>query len=90
MRFDLARLAWADELLGKLDIDPSLFAPLIANGAVVGRVHKAGAAETGLPEGLTVSAGGHDHVISTVAADIECAGHIARQHGHGGGSGSRQ
>lgn len=71
---DLAGLSWADELLGKLDIDPSLFAPLIANGALVGRVHAAGAAQTGLPEGLAVSAGGHDHVISTVAADTHQPG----------------
>ena len=71
---DLTRLAWADELLEKLDLDPRLFAPLIANGAVVGRVHKMGAAETGLPEGLPVSAGGHDHVISTIAANINQPG----------------
>jgi xylulokinase len=67
-------LAWADELLEKLDIDSRLFAPLIANGAVVGHVHKAAAGETGLREGLPVSAGGHDHVISTVAADINQPG----------------
>lgn len=71
---DLARLRWADELLGKLDIDPSLFAPLTASGAPVGRVHAAGAAQTGLPQGLAVSAGGHDHVISTVAADTNQPG----------------
>lgn len=71
---DLGRLAWADELLGKLDIDPALFAPLIASGALVGRVHATGAQETGLPPGLPVSGGGHDHVISTVAADTTAPG----------------
>ena len=71
---DLMQLAWAHELLDKLEIDRRLFAPLIANGAVVGRVHKRGAAETGLPEGLPVSAGGHDHVISTIAADVNRPG----------------
>jgi xylulokinase len=71
---DLERGIWAGDLLQKLDIDPSLFAPLIANGAMVGRVHKAGAAQSGLPEGLPVSGGGHDHVISTVAADTNAPG----------------
>jgi len=71
---DVVRLDWAGELLAKLDIDRRLFAPLIANGAVVGRLHKTGAAETGLPEGLAVSAGGHDHIISTVAAGIDQPG----------------
>jgi len=71
---DLGKLTWADELLGKLDIDPDLFAPLIASGAVVGHVHAKGAEETGLPLGLPVSGGGHDHVISTVAADTTATG----------------
>jgi xylulokinase len=71
---DLERGRWADDLLRKLDIDPGLFAPLVGNGAMVGRVLKAGAAETGLPEGLAVSGGGHDHVISTVAADTNAPG----------------
>ncbi|MFZ5673514.1 MAG: FGGY-family carbohydrate kinase [Pseudomonadota bacterium] len=71
---DLGKLAWADELLGKLDIDPRLFAPLVANGAPVGRVHAQSAEETGLPAGLPVSGGGHDHVISTVAADTTAPG----------------
>lgn len=71
---DLGKLAWADELLSKLDIDSRLFAPLVANGAPVGRVHAQGAEETGLPLGLPVSGGGHDHVISTVAADTTAPG----------------
>lgn len=70
----LGKLAWADELLGRLGIDPDLFAPLIASGAVVGRVHAKGAEETGLQRGLPVSGGGHDHVISTVAADTTAPG----------------
>lgn len=71
---DLGRLTWAEELLDKLDIDPSLFAPLVASGALVGRVHATGAQATGLPLGLPVSGGGHDHIISTVAADTTAPG----------------
>ena len=71
---DLEKGAWAHDLIGKLGIDPALFPTLVGNGAMVGRVHKTGAAETGLPEGLPVSGGGHDHVISTVAADTNAPG----------------
>jgi xylulokinase len=71
---DLEHGVWAADLVQKLDVDPSLFAPLVGNGAMVGRVHKAGAEQTGLPEGLPVSGGGHDHVISTVAADTNAPG----------------
>jgi xylulokinase len=65
---DIRRLAWSDELIGALGLDPGLFAPLIASGAPVGRVTSNAAAETGLPAGTVISAGGHDHVVSTVAA----------------------
>jgi xylulokinase len=71
---DLKRRCWSEELLGKLDISPRLFAPLIANGVVVGRVHARAAAETGLPRKAIISAGGHDHIISTTAANTDESG----------------
>ena len=71
---DLERGAWASDLLREVGIEPELFAPLVGNGALVGHVHKTGMTETGLPEGLPVSAGGHDHVISMVAADTDAPG----------------
>jgi xylulokinase len=68
---DITHLRWSEELLAKLGIDPRLFAPLIASGAPVGRVHARAAAETGLPRGAVISAGGHDHIVSTVAAHTD-------------------
>jgi xylulokinase len=68
---DIKRRSWSEKLLGKLGIDPRLFAPLIASGAMVGHVHARAAAETGLPLDMAVAAGGHDHVISSVAADTD-------------------
>ncbi|MGE0005726.1 MAG: FGGY family carbohydrate kinase [Parvibaculaceae bacterium] len=46
---DLERGTWAVDLLRRLAIDPALFAPLIGNGAPVGRVHKRAAAERQIP-----------------------------------------
>ena len=66
---DLAALAWSEEILGAVDVDPGLMAPLVQSGAAVGKVSQAGAAATGLPRHCTVAAGGHDHVIGAVAAD---------------------
>ena len=68
---DIRRLSWSEELLARLDMKPELFAPLIASGAAVGRVTPAAAAETGLSRGTVISAGGHDHIISTVAAQTD-------------------
>jgi len=68
---DVRRLAWSDELLAKLEIPRHLFAPLIASGAKVGEVHSRGVADTGLPKGAVIAAGGHDHIVSTVATNAE-------------------
>jgi xylulokinase len=68
---DIKNLRWSRELLAKLELDPALFAPLIASGQAVGQVHARAAEETGLPLGMTVSAGGHDHIISTAAAETD-------------------
>jgi xylulokinase len=68
---DVKRFSWSQDLLGRLDMDPRLFAPLVASGTAVGRVHAKAAAETGLLRTAIVSAGGHDHIISTVAADTD-------------------
>jgi xylulokinase len=68
---DIKRRSWSEELLGRFDIDARLFAPLIASGAVVGRVHARAASETGLPRDTVIAAGGHDHVISSAAASTD-------------------
>jgi xylulokinase len=71
---DIRRRSWSQELLGRVALSPELFAPLIASGAPVGRVHAQAAAQTGLPKGAIAAAGGHDHIISIVAANTEDAG----------------
>lgn len=68
---DVKRLSWSEELLARLDMNPRLFAPLVASGTAVGKIHARAAAETGLPRSAIVSAGGHDHIISTVAAHTD-------------------
>jgi xylulokinase len=66
---DLANLAWSEEILRTMNVDPALMAPLVRSGAAIGKVSDAGAAATGLPRHCVVAAGGHDHVIGAVAAD---------------------
>jgi len=68
---DIKSRSWSQELLGKFGLDPQLFAPLVASGSVVGRVHARAAAETGLSRDTFVAAGGHDHVISSAAANTD-------------------
>ncbi|MGF1625684.1 MAG: L-fuculokinase [Alphaproteobacteria bacterium] len=66
---DLARLEWSDTILGEMEVDPSLMAPLAASGTRLGPITAAAAAESGLPPSCVVAVGGHDHVVGALAAD---------------------
>jgi xylulokinase len=66
---DITALDWSDEVLGTMEVDASLMAPLTRSGQRLGRVSAAAAAATGLPRGCAVAVGGHDHVVGALAAD---------------------
>ena len=70
MLFDLANLAWSDELIGAAGLDRSMLAPLIQSGERVGLVTAEAAAQTGLPVGASVGAGGQDHVCAALALGV--------------------
>ncbi len=70
MVFDLARKEWSQTLLDKVGISAGLFAEVIPSGIQLGTVHAAAAAETGLPIGLPVVSGGHDHVCGALALGV--------------------
>lgn len=60
MLYDVTARAWADEILETFDVPRRILPPLVAAGARIGAVTAAAAAETGLPEGTPVFAGGAD------------------------------
>jgi len=66
---DVGALAWSAEVLGEMEVDASLMAPLAASGRCLGTVSAAAAAATGLPRHAVVAVGGHDHVVGALAAD---------------------
>jgi xylulokinase len=67
---DLALRDWSDELLGALEI-PRAWLPQVHEGPeVTGRVSTAGAAASGLPEGLPVVAGGGDNAAAAVGCGV--------------------
>jgi xylulokinase len=65
MAFDLAHRAWSEALLAYAGLRPNHLPPPVPEGTRVGRVKTPG--ETGLPEGLLVFVGGHDHVCGALA-----------------------
>lgn len=74
--FDVKNRAWAFELTDKLGLDRSLFPEVVESTALVGEITAEAAAETGLPAGCAVSAGGGDAVISTTGLGLIGTGRI--------------
>ncbi len=60
MLYDVSRREWSREILEALDIPDHILPGLVPTGATAGRVTARAAAETGIPEGTAVFAGGAD------------------------------
>lgn len=67
---DVPRRAWSAVLLERLEIDPRWLPTVHEGPEVVARVSAAGAAATGLPEGLPIVAGGGDQAAGGVGNGI--------------------
>ena len=63
---DLARLAWARDLVEAAGARASLFAPLRASGSRLGPVTAEAAAATGLATDCAVAVGAHDHICGAL------------------------
>ena len=74
--FDLRALRWSEEILDATGIAPTLLAPAVQSGARIGSVRSDAAELTGLPAGVAVATGGHDHVCGALAAGATTPGAI--------------
>lgn len=69
LALDLHGLAWSDDLIREVGLDPTLFAPLRPLGERLGTIRPDIATSLGLPADCVVGVGGHDHLIGALAAD---------------------
>ena len=74
--FDVRARAWCGELLGLLDLPESLVPECLESREIAGRLTRAAAAETGLPAGTPVVAGGGDSVIQTAGSGVTEPGQV--------------
>jgi xylulokinase len=74
MLFDVGRRDWSDDLLRAAGIPRAILPPLRGASTVAGRVSRAAAEATGLPEGLPVVTGASDGTVACLAAGIAAAG----------------
>ena len=72
--FDTAALDWDGELIEAMGLDKDIFPELHPNTEPLGEVTAQAAAETGVPEGVPVYAGGADLLAAALAAGAIHAG----------------
>ncbi|MFJ3054377.1 xylulokinase [Herbaspirillum sp. NPDC087042] len=72
--FDVRRREWARALIEALGLSPAHFPDCNESRQVSGRLHAAGAALLGLPQGLPVIGGGGDSVIQSLGAGVVAPG----------------
>ncbi|MBN1146463.1 MAG: hypothetical protein JXA78_04355 [Anaerolineales bacterium] len=72
--FDLKNKTWDHEQLDNLGLPGDLFPGLLPSGAPVGGMAAHSHEETGLPLGIPVGVGGHDHICGAFAAGMAAGG----------------
>lgn len=74
--YNVKERSWAHDLIRKAGLDPSIFPKVLESTDLAGRVGKEAAAETGIPEGTPLGAGGGDAVISTTGLGLVQPGRV--------------
>lgn len=74
MLLDLKQKNWSDELLTHIGIGREKLGDLVASGSQTGAVIEDASLATGLPVGLPVCAGGHDHLCAALGLGATQAG----------------
>ena len=78
--YDVVARRWMPEVAEAVGFGIDVFPPVAAAGTVMGHVSAAGAAWSGLPEGVPVTIAGHDHLAGMVGAGV-AAGEVANSVG---------
>jgi len=68
--FDLRARKWAEGILSRLELEPSLLPEVVPSATVIGGVTREAAEETGLAAGTPVVIGGGDGACATVGAGV--------------------
>lgn len=70
MAFDVVHKCWSGKLLDAAGITPELFAEPVRPGTLIGEISAEASAQTGLPKGCLVVAGGHDQPMNALGAGV--------------------
>lgn len=68
--FDIRTNWWSEEMLTLSEIDVEMLPELRQSASVIGTITPHASMDTGLPEGVPVVLGGHDHLCGSLAAGL--------------------
>lgn len=83
--YDVTKRSWVKEICREVGMDEGLLPPLAECSAVIGRVGRDAAGETGLLEGTPVVAGGLDAACAALGVGVIHPGQTQEQGGQAGG-----
>ena len=70
MLFDLESGDWSGEILDSIGLQKSVLPKPVPSGTIIGTLTSQAAEAAGLPEGIGVYAGGHDHICGALACGV--------------------
>jgi|CZCA01.1.fsa_nt_gi xylulokinase len=76
MLFDQANLTWSQDLLDIAGIPRRILPEPVPSGTFIGRVTEPASRATGIPAGVPVFAGGHDHVCGALSVGATESGTV--------------
>ena len=69
--FDINKKQWAVELIETFELDKETFPELVESGAAIAAVKDSVSQETGLPNDVTISISGHDHMAGSISTGLQ-------------------
>jgi xylulokinase len=83
MLFDVRRRTWSERMCDLSGISMDILPPVAPSGTAVGTIRPQLASALGLPPGVTVSLGGHDHLCGALSAGVRQRGQLLNSSGTG-------
>ncbi len=72
--FDINEKEWITDMFEWAGLDPKVLPKPVPTGSTFGHLSKAAAEDLGMPEGIVMISGGHDHVPSSLGSGVYRAG----------------
>ncbi|MBP3372120.1 MAG: hypothetical protein J6L88_06275 [Clostridia bacterium] len=76
LAFDINKKQWRRDIFEWVGLNPDALPKPLPTGAKIGELSAAAALDLGLPAGIPLVSGGHDHIASSVGAGVYKAGQM--------------